>query len=120
MVAGVENEVDVKQFPGRHVSMTTVMLFTGVLLLLLQPTQGQPRQSFLAKLTDNVKKIEDTTRETPADGGRVRVGRAPPQRRPRPRPTPPYGICVKCPCVRYCREGNHHVCCKRKCYIKLC
>ncbi|XP_019645461.1 PREDICTED: uncharacterized protein LOC109486186 isoform X4 [Branchiostoma belcheri] len=117
MATGVQNKIAARQLLGLRMPMTTVMLFTGLLLILLQPTASQPEPSLLAMLTDTKggsSKIDDTAREALVDGGHVRVARS------RPLGLAGRPVCVSCPCVRYCWWWNRHVCCKRKCIILVC
>ncbi|XP_019645458.1 PREDICTED: uncharacterized protein LOC109486186 isoform X1 [Branchiostoma belcheri] len=118
MATGVQNKVAARQLPGLRMPLTTVMLFTGVLLILLQPTASQPEQSLLARLTDkeaSSNSIEDTTREALVDGGHARVARAA-LRCLRGRCM----MCVRLVCERYCGVRRRPVCCKYRWNITLC
>ncbi|XP_078619747.1 uncharacterized protein LOC144886840 [Branchiostoma floridae x Branchiostoma japonicum] len=99
-----------------RVSMTTMTLFTGVvvLLILLQPAAAVPPERSLLAVKEGTEKgpeeIGDTAGEAQGDAGHVREVRSFPQD-----PMIPAGpdddrlvsapiLMLSCPCVRYCRR----------------
>ncbi|XP_035691986.1 uncharacterized protein LOC118426601 [Branchiostoma floridae] len=106
-----------------RVSMATVMLFMGVvvLLILIQPAAAErPERSLLSILGDDedgTEEIEDTAGEAQADGEHFRVARS----------LHGWWLSARCPCVRYCtrrscsgwwwrrRCSETRYCCERDC-----
>ncbi|CAH1242662.1 Hypp6929 [Branchiostoma lanceolatum] len=93
--------------------MATVMLFMGlaVVVILFQPADADPgERSLMAVMKDTGHgdgpgETEDTSGEAQKNGEYVRVARS--------------TRVLTCPCVKYCRLWNRHVCCWRRCYTIL-
>ncbi|XP_066298228.1 uncharacterized protein [Branchiostoma lanceolatum] len=110
-----------------HVSMATVMLFMGVvvLLILFEPAAAEPEESLLSVMEDTEdgpEETEDSPDETEEDGEHVRVGRS---------LLGWWGSRARCYCVKYCSRTHCsgwwfrrrcHVsryCCQHKCTFRV-